>query len=489
MRPMSRDASDPRPLVLVADDDARVVELMRLALVQAHYRVLTALDGEDAVRQALAERPDAIVLEARLPRRSGLEVCEFLRHDPDDPHVPIVLLASPAETDARLEGLSRGADDVMGKPFSPRELVARLHRLLVRASEARTQRRRADTLERDLVRAQADSRRAHDGLTREHERRVLVEGLGRELQGLLDPDDVAERGLAAIRRRLGSRFSIQVAPTAPDGAWRACRALGTTLDRFESLVLAPDSALGRWLESHGRPVRIGERTRFRDLDVLLAPFVAAGCSLLVPLRGRHGLEGLVGAADRVDGGDWDTQTLDAIEAIASQLTPALRAAAGYRAQQVQALHGIADAGSVDEPSRRARREAESLAQAFLDHAHLPERETALLRHAVSLGALAWSGRTRASLDALAHEDRTSFLAELCTLIDDSASLELTAQAPERHRATLGTAVIVRHRHARQGGRSTFESWHSALAWVSAHLDPSTASALEQAWAAREGVAA
>lgn len=489
MRPMSRDASDPRPLVLVADDDARVVELMRLALVQAHYRVLTALDGEDAVRQALAERPDAIVLEARLPRRSGLEVCEFLRHDPDDPHVPIVLLASPAETDARLEGLSRGADDVMGKPFSPRELVARLHRLLVRASEARTQRRRADTLERDLVRAQADSRRAHDGLTREHERRMLVEGLGRELQGLLDPDDVAERGLSAIRRRLGSRFSIHVAPAATGGAWRACRALGTTLDRFESLVLAPDSALGRWLESHGRPVRIGERTRFRDLDMSLAPFVAAGCSLLVPLRGRQGLEGLIGSADRVDGGDWDMQTLDAIEAIAGQLTPALHAAAGYRAQQVQALNGIADAGSVAEPSRRARREAESLAQAFLAHAHLPERETALFQHAVSLGALAWSGRTRASLDALAHEDHTSFLAELCALIDDSSSLELSAQAPERLRATLGAAVIVRHRLARQGGRSAFESWHSALSWVSAHLDPSTVSALEQAWAAREGVAA
>lgn len=489
MRAIPRDTSDPRPLVLVADEDARVVELIRLALMQAHFRVLTATDGDDAVRQAIAQRPDALVLETRLPRRNGLEVCEFLRHDPDDPHVPIVLMASLADTDVRLDGLARGADDVIGKPFSPKELVARLQRLLVRAGEARTQRSRADELERELHRSKADSRRAHDGLAREHERRKLIEGLGRELQGLLDPDAVVDRGLQAVQLRLDCRMVAQLGPAAEDPTWRILRARGTTLDRFEGLALAPDSAAARWLASHGRPVRLGERTRFRDLDSAFAPFLAAGFSLLLPMRNRSGSHGALLTDDRLDGGDWDTSTLEAVETMAEQLSPALHAASGYRSQQEQSLLWIADAGCMSESAQRARLEAEALARTFLFHAHLPAREVALMTHAVSLGALAWSGRTRESLETLVSQDRTSFLSELRTLIDDSASLEVSATAPERLRATLGAAVIVRHRLARQGGRSAQEGWHSALAWVSAHLDPASAAALERAWATHESVAA
>lgn len=480
MRPMSRHAGDPRPLVLVADDDPRVVELMRVALVQAHYRVLTALDGDEAVRQSLAERPDAVVLETRLPRRSGLEVCEFLRHDPDDPHVPIVLLTALAETETRLDGLARGADEVMGKPFSPRELVARLHRLLVRASEGRTQRRRADELERELGRAQADSRRAHDGLLREHERRRVLESLGRELQGLLDPDVVAERGLVAVQQRLGSRCVMQLEPMGARGEWRTCRVRGASPERFASIALPSDGATVAWLTAHGRPVRIGDRTRFRDIDAELAPLVATGCTLLLPLRGREALVGLVAADDPAHGGSWDAAVLEAVESMAEQWAPALHAARGYRSQQAQTLSWIADAACSSEPARRVRAETEALAREWLASAHLPARDAALFSHAVALGAAAWSGGTRHSLDALRQRDASRFLAELCALVDDAASLELGAEAPERSRATLGAAVLVRFRLSREGGRSRHESWHSALASVAGQLDPASTHALERA---------
>lgn len=486
---MSRHAGDPRPLVLVADDDPRVLELMRVALTQAHYRVLTALDGDEAVRQALAERPDAVVLETRLPRRSGLEVCEFLRHDPDDPHVPIVLLTALAETEARLDGLARGADEVMGKPFSPRELVARLHRLLVRASEVRTQRRRADELERELGRAQADSRRAHDGLAREHERRRVLEGFGRELQGLLDPDAVAERGLIAVQQRLDSRCVAGLQSAGITLPWRVTRTRGAALARFASVALPADGAAAAWLASHGRPVRIGERTRFRDIDTELAPLVALGCTLLLPLRGRDGLVGLVAADDPAHGGGWDAATLEAVESMAAQWAPALHAAQGYREQQAQALAWIAGAAAAGEPARRVRAEAEALTAAMLPHAHLPAREAALLQHAVALGAAAWSGATRHSLEALRQRDSTRFLAELGALIDDAGSLELGADPPERTRATLAAAVLVRYRLSREGGRSRHESWHSAMASVAGLIDPATAHALERSATLLQSVAA
>ena len=69
------------PLILVVDDDRRVVELLQIALTAHGFRVMTASDGEEAVRRALADRPDLVVLDVRLPRKSGLEVCEMLRQD------------------------------------------------------------------------------------------------------------------------------------------------------------------------------------------------------------------------------------------------------------------------------------------------------------------------------------------------------------------------------------------------------------------------
>src|SRR5206468_11147810 len=100
-------ASSLLPSILVVDDDRRVVELLSIALGAYGYRVLQALDGDEALRVALRERPDLVVLDVRLPRKSGFEVCERLRQDPDDPHVPIIMVSAAAETESRLQGLAR----------------------------------------------------------------------------------------------------------------------------------------------------------------------------------------------------------------------------------------------------------------------------------------------------------------------------------------------------------------------------------------------
>jgi len=151
----------PSPLVLVADDDPRILELLQLAFTNEHFRVITAADGDEAIRRALAERPDLVVLDVRMPRKNGFEVCDWLRHDPEDPQVPILFVSAAGDTDVRIEGLARGGDDFLAKPFSPRELVARSRRLLARAGEARAHQRRATALERDLGHAQDETRRAH----------------------------------------------------------------------------------------------------------------------------------------------------------------------------------------------------------------------------------------------------------------------------------------------------------------------------------------
>ncbi len=119
----------PGKKVLVVDDDAKTVELVRLYLNRDGYRVITAGDGHEALKLAREARPDLIVLDLMLPGIDGLEVCRVLRQESE---VPIIMLTALTTDDDRLRGLDLGADDYVSKPFSPRELAARVRAVLRR---------------------------------------------------------------------------------------------------------------------------------------------------------------------------------------------------------------------------------------------------------------------------------------------------------------------------------------------------------------------
>jgi len=117
--------------ILVVDDEARIVKLVRDYLERAGFAVLSARDGETAVLLARREQPDLIILDLMLPGVDGLDVCRRLRQESA---VPIIMLTARVEEADRIVGLELGADDYVTKPFSPRELVARVRAALRRAS-------------------------------------------------------------------------------------------------------------------------------------------------------------------------------------------------------------------------------------------------------------------------------------------------------------------------------------------------------------------
>ncbi len=119
--------------VLVVDDAPDIVRLVRDYLKHAGFSVLVASNGVDALRIARTERPDLIVLDLGLPGRDGLDVTRELRRDPDVASVPIVMLTARADESDKLVGLELGADDYVTKPFSAKELVARVRAVLRRA--------------------------------------------------------------------------------------------------------------------------------------------------------------------------------------------------------------------------------------------------------------------------------------------------------------------------------------------------------------------
>ena len=115
--------------ILVADDDAAVVDAIRHSLEQEHFHVETAADGEDALEQARAAQFDVVILDVMMPRLFGTDVCRILRSESD---VPIILLSARASELDRVLGLELGADDYITKPFSMAELISRVRTILRR---------------------------------------------------------------------------------------------------------------------------------------------------------------------------------------------------------------------------------------------------------------------------------------------------------------------------------------------------------------------
>jgi len=120
--------------ILVVDDDKQIVRLIQSYLEKAGYTILTAYDGEDAMRVIRRERPDLIVLDLMLPKRDGYEITKWLRADQALSATPILMLTARVEDGDKILGLELGADDYLTKPFNPREVVARVRAILRRAT-------------------------------------------------------------------------------------------------------------------------------------------------------------------------------------------------------------------------------------------------------------------------------------------------------------------------------------------------------------------
>ena len=125
-----------KPKILVVDDEPDALEILGFKLKEAGFVPLFAKDGTRALTAARDERPALIVLDLMLPEVDGLEVCKILRRDPATAMIPILMLTARAAEMDRVLGLELGADDYVTKPFSPRELVLRIKKLLARVKSA-----------------------------------------------------------------------------------------------------------------------------------------------------------------------------------------------------------------------------------------------------------------------------------------------------------------------------------------------------------------
>ena len=118
--------------ILIVDDEPDIREVIRFTLEEGGFRVLEAAHADDA-RRLMSEQPDLVLLDWMLPGRSGLELAAQLKQNAKTRTVPIIMISARGEEEDRIKGLNTGADDYITKPFSPREMVARIHAVLRRS--------------------------------------------------------------------------------------------------------------------------------------------------------------------------------------------------------------------------------------------------------------------------------------------------------------------------------------------------------------------
>ncbi len=127
---MESRASAGRPRVLVVDDEADLVSVLRIGLEAEGFEVIEAHDGESGLRRAQQDRPDLIVLDLMLPRLDGYKVCRMLKFDERFRHIPIIILSARAQEEDRRLAMEMGADQYLTKPYEVKELVVQIRQKL-----------------------------------------------------------------------------------------------------------------------------------------------------------------------------------------------------------------------------------------------------------------------------------------------------------------------------------------------------------------------
>jgi two-component system alkaline phosphatase synthesis response regulator PhoP len=204
--------------VLVVEDDPHAIKLLRLYLSRDGHEVITSGDGREGLRLARETHPDLLVLDLMLPGLDGLQICRIIRRESD---IPIIMLTARVEEDDRLAGLDLGADDYVTKPFSPRELAARVRAVLRRTAR--------DSLEH------GPTELTYKGVT-VNLRARSVSVAGTPVQ--LTPTEF--RLLAALIREPGRAFTREVLID---------RAFGYDFEGFDRTVDAHISSLRRKIET------------------------------------------------------------------------------------------------------------------------------------------------------------------------------------------------------------------------------------------------
>ena len=205
-----------RGSILAVDDEEDVLELVRYNFNKEGFKVETAITGEEALKKAKANPPSAILLDRMLPGIDGIEVCRQLKADSKTSSIPIIMLTAKGEESDVVSGLEVGADDYVTKPFSPKVLIARVRRILYRATAAKQ-----DLADRLAAGAKGDDPAGESAKAPRRDRdarRAIARAAPRRGRACDSTDVVAAETQAAAPAAAARRSVVQACAASPSSA-------------------------------------------------------------------------------------------------------------------------------------------------------------------------------------------------------------------------------------------------------------------------------
>ncbi|HXL14634.1 MAG TPA: HD domain-containing phosphohydrolase [Methylomirabilota bacterium] len=307
--------------ILVVDDDRRVVDLLQISLSQNGYHVTTASTGEEGLESVRRETPDLVILDLRLPKKNGFEVCAALKSAKETSAIPVIMVSATAEVDARLQGLMHGADDYLTKPFSPKELLIKVRRIFERLEKTETLSTKNRELETEVARNREDL------VVRNKELRFQVfsletlMGLTHQLNSSLDLEALMGTVILSVvgQLRVNSACLFLTDQREDPKRLDAWTFKGVKEDLVRSIHFMYEDEFIRAIlpveGEEGRAVRLGDLSEDPSLERSVGPLYAAGFTLVCPVMMKQKLTAILAVGEKVSGQDFQSTDLEMVKAL------------------------------------------------------------------------------------------------------------------------------------------------------------------------------
>jgi len=334
--PLDTSSQRSKRTILVVDDDRRVVDLLQISLTQNGYKVQTALTGEEGLEAVRRESPDLIILDLRLPKKTGFEVCAALKSSKDTSHIPIVMVSASAEVDARLQGLMHGADDYLTKPFSPKELLIKVRRIFERIEKTEL----LSTKNRELETEVAKNR--EDLLVRNKELRFQVYSLEtlmeltHQLNSSLDLDHTLSTLILSVvgQLRVNSACLFLTDQREDPTRLEPYTFKGLKEEQARSISFAYDGPFVRALVpldgEEIQPLRLGQLEHDLDVEADVGALFAAGLTIVCPVVMKRRLVAVLAVGEKVSGQEFQANDLEMLRVLSESACMAIENARLYK---------------------------------------------------------------------------------------------------------------------------------------------------------------
>jgi putative nucleotidyltransferase with HDIG domain len=322
----TRPAAEPgsaktKRSILVIDDDRRVLELLQISLTQNGFRVAVSGTGEEGLDQIRKDPPDLVILDLRLPRKTGFEVCAAIKSSKDTQHIPIIMVSASAEVDSRLQGLMHGADDYLTKPFSPKELLIKVRRIFERLDRAEHLTTKNRELESEVARNREDLVARNRELKFQVYSLETLMGLTHQLNSSLDLDELLNTFILSVvgQLRVNSACLFLTDDRDEPKVLEVSTFKGLKGDQIRAIRLPYSSPfVGALLPpdgEEGRPVRLADLEEDPALAGGVGPLFAAGLAVVSPVLMKQRLTAVLAVGEKVSGHEFGSVDLDMLKAL------------------------------------------------------------------------------------------------------------------------------------------------------------------------------